>query len=470
MKKKLFWGLLLIVGFIVLFTSKSSVTLQLPFMQSDVVNIEMYHYEGVPAAEECKIVTVREDINTLHKELQNIKIRDRKKDSEPMTGCSVTKFIFVLSDGTEYDLEYSNSGETPTISSKAGGFTYQTLANLEKYWTKLEYEIVKKEPEMLSIAEYNKQYAAKEDAKVDNETKSLSETYKDALYQIREHHILPDGIDYGYDQINDLSENSFAVYDIDNDGKDELLISYWTTSMAGNVLKIYDYDEKSGKLNEEFSEFPSVTFYSNGVIEAAKSHNHGLASMSEDFWPYALYQYDSESDKYAKIADVDAWEKEYQQEYEGIPFPTDEDIDKDGCLYYLMENNLYEYKSPLDNKAYEKWRESYLEEAEEISIEFLKMTDENIEGISERCFESGYSDEELKKMACNYMTKETSWEPGYYEIESDNTAFRIWFYDVIMDAESSHGVTRGRFEINRETGIGEDSNTFEKIDFSKYFY
>ena len=44
-----------------------------------------------------------------------------------------------------------------------------------------------------------------------------------------------------------------------------------------------------------------------------------------------------------------------------------------------MENNLYEYKSPLDNKAYEKWRESYLEEAEEVSIEFLKMTDENIE-------------------------------------------------------------------------------------------
>ena len=195
MKRKLLWGLLLIVSLIVLFTSKSSVTLQLPFMQSDVVNIEMYHYEGVPAAEECKIVTVREDINTLYKELQNIKIRDRKKDSEPMTGCSVTRFIFGLSDGTEYDLEYSNSGATPTISSKAGGFTYQTSANLEKYWTKLEYEILEKEPEMLSIAEYNKQYAAKEDAKVDNETKSLSETYKDALYQIREHHILPDGID-----------------------------------------------------------------------------------------------------------------------------------------------------------------------------------------------------------------------------------------------------------------------------------
>lgn len=258
MKKKLFWGILLIVCLIVLFTSKSSVTLEFPFSQSDVVNIEMYHYEGVPAAEECKIIIGREDINTLYKEFQGIKVRDKKNDSEPITGGSVTRFVFVLSDGTEYDLEYSNSGETPTISSKTGGFTYQTSANLEKYWTKLEYEIVEKEPEMLSIAEYNKQYAAKEDAKVDNETKSMSEAYKDVLHKIRELHILPDGIDYGYDQINDLSENSFAVYDIDNDGKDELLISYWTTSMAGTVLKIYDYDEKSGKLNEEFSEFPSV--------------------------------------------------------------------------------------------------------------------------------------------------------------------------------------------------------------------
>ncbi len=159
MKKKLFGGLLIIASLIVLFTSKSSVTLEFPFSQSDIVNIEMYHYEGVPAAEECKIVTVREDINTLHKELQNIKIRDRKKDSEPMTGGSVTKFIFVLSDGTEYDLDYCNSGMTPSLISKAGNFVYQTSANLEKYWTKLDYDLVEKESEMLSIDEYNERYS-----------------------------------------------------------------------------------------------------------------------------------------------------------------------------------------------------------------------------------------------------------------------------------------------------------------------
>ncbi len=468
MKKYIIVFVIILTAVVTLIGNMDFKHITYPFVESDIGKVEMYHYEGVPAAEECKIITEQEDIEVLYKELQNIKVRDKKNDSEPMTGGSVTRFIFVLSDGKEYDLEYCNSGVNPTISSKAGGFTYQTSANFEKYWTKLDYEIVEKEPEMLSIAEYNKHYAAKEDAEVDNETNSMSETYKDALHQIREYHILPDGIDYGYDQIYDLSENSFAVYDIDNDGKDELLISYWTTSMAGNVLKIYAYDEKSGKLNEEFSEFPSVTFYSNGVIEVAKSHNHGLASMSEDFWPYALYQYDSKLDKYVKIIDVDAWEQEYQQEYKGIPFPTDEDIDKDGCLYYLMENDVYEYKNPLDNEAYEKWRESYLNEAEVIPVEFLKMTDENIEGISESCFESGYSDEELTKMAYNYITKETSWNPEYYEVESSTDNFRIWFYDIISDEENSHGVTRGRFEINRETGMGEDSVTFEEIDFSKY--
>ena len=53
----------------------------------------------------------------------------------------------------------------------------------------------------------------------------------------------PDGVNYGYDEFYDISENHFAIYDVDADVKDELLISYWTTNMAGNVFKIYGYDE-----------------------------------------------------------------------------------------------------------------------------------------------------------------------------------------------------------------------------------
>lgn len=98
------------------------------------------------------------------------------------------------------------------------------------------------------------------------------------------------------------------------------------------------------------------------------------------------------------------------------------------------------------------------------SILYVRTYNRNYEfGI-----ESGYSDEELEKMACNYMAKETPWNPEYCEIESDSDTFKIWFYDVIFDEESGHGVTRGRFEINRKTGVGEDSIIFEKIDFKEY--
>lgn len=71
-------------------------------------------------------------------------------------------------------------------------------------------------------------------------------------------------------------------------------------------------------------------------------------------------------------------------------------------------------------------------------------------------------------MACNYMAKEMSWNPEYYEIESDSNTFKIWFYDLIVDDESGHGVTRGRFEINRKTAFGIDGITFEEIDFKEY--
>lgn len=471
-KKYIIVFVIILTAVVTLIRNKDSKHITYPFVESDIVQVEMYHYEGVPAAEECKIITGREDIVELYKELQNTKVRDKKKESEPMTGGSVTRFIFVLSDGKEYDLEYYNSGGIPSLCSKAGNFGYQTSANLEKYWINLDYELVEIEPEELPIDEYNEKYAAKDEPEeeyyLEDDSMSMADAYKATLYRIRNTHTFPDGVNYGYDEFYDISENHFAIYDVDADGKNELLISYWTTSMAGNAFKIYGYDEISGDLQEEFSEYLGVTFYSNGMIEAKKSHNHGLASISEEFWPYALYQYDRENDCYIKIADVDAWEQAYRSEYEGIEFPKDADTDGDGLLYYIMTNDTYEYQNPMDAEAYEKWRDSYLKDAKVVQIPLLRLTKENIENIIDSSMKIEYSDEELIKMAYNYITEETSWKPEHYEVESSTDNFRIWFYDIILDDESSHGVTRGRFEINRETGMGEDSITFEAIDFSKY--
>lgn len=161
MKKYIIVFVIILTAMVTLIGNSTSKHITFPFAKTDIVEVEMYHYEGVPAAEECKIITGREDIEVLYEELQNIKVRDKKKEHEPLTGGSATRFVFVLSDGKEYDLEYCNSDVNPTISSKAGYFEYQTSANLEKYWTRLDYELVEKEQEMLSIDEYNEKYSQK---------------------------------------------------------------------------------------------------------------------------------------------------------------------------------------------------------------------------------------------------------------------------------------------------------------------
>ena len=105
-----------------------------------------------------------------------------------------------------------------------------------------------------------------------------------------------------------------------------------------------------------------------------------------------------------------------------------------------------------------------------VYYEYFGYTDiEEIYNIfKEKGNELNYRDEELIEMACNYMAEETVWNSDNYEVESAKDTLTIWFYDVISDEESGHGVTRGRFEINRETGMGEDLVTFEEINFTKY--
>ena len=57
-----------------------------------------------------------------------------------------------------------------------------------------------------------------------------------SLYQT---YTLPDGTELGYDEITDLSWNQFAIYDIDQDGKEELLILWTTTYTAGMSGIVY---------------------------------------------------------------------------------------------------------------------------------------------------------------------------------------------------------------------------------------
>lgn len=129
---------------------------------------------------------------------------------------------------------------------------------------------------------------------------------------------------------------TFAVYDVDGDGKEELLLQWAGSSMAATVEYIWGYE--NGAAHVELSEFPLMTYFDNGIIEAFWSHNQGLAG---DFWPYSVYRYESDTDTYQSDGGVDAWDKKYaEKDNNGKSFPADIDRDGDGLVYYILPANI----------------------------------------------------------------------------------------------------------------------------------
>lgn len=221
-----------------------------------------------------------------------------------------------------------------------------------------------------------------------SEEKAMYEAYVKVLEDVYFDQVLPGGMECGLQPEDaDISENKFAVWDIDSDGKDELLISYTTTYMAGMTESIYAYDSGSGEVRREHLGFPFTTYYDNGIIEEPASHNQGMASdggADGNFWPYSLYRYDSDSDAYVPIGSVDAWSRGYrEQDYDGNPFPEEADLDGDGVVYYVMEGDYY-LVNPMDGAEYSQWRDSCLEGAKQLQVPYMDLTTDNIYALTNR--------------------------------------------------------------------------------------
>ena len=107
--------------------------------------------------------------------------------------------------------------------------------------------------------------------------------------------------DYGASKFADA--NSFAVYDVDNDGREELLFCWPNDIVADRASYILEY--ANGKIQEEIQLYPSnMIFYNNGVIQEGWSHSQGFAG--ENFRTYYLHVYDPETDTYETAGAVDA--------------------------------------------------------------------------------------------------------------------------------------------------------------------
>ena len=116
------------------------VKIDFPFEVEDVESVEMYHYDGVPASAEKKVVVAENDIKTLYDKFKGLSLKD--KTTEETAGADVTSFRFNLSDGTSYDLIYACYGvKNGELKSEAGGFKYFTSADIGSYWNNLNKEL-----------------------------------------------------------------------------------------------------------------------------------------------------------------------------------------------------------------------------------------------------------------------------------------------------------------------------------------
>ncbi len=212
-------------------------------------------------------------------------------------------------------------------------------------------------------------------AEQDDYAQKATAAYMEAVKKLVSDNVYPDGTETGFVEdgsYGEMSENRYAISDVDGDGRDELIISFVTAPMAGELEMVCSYDEATGSLKTEFTAFPAVTYYTKGIIKAEFSHNQGWAG--DRLWPYSLYCYNTKTGEYELTYSVDAWDKSLASEdYDGNPYPADVDKDGDGYVIAIIKGVDNTYISAAD---YEVWLKDTLGDAEELSIDFKSVTEQ----------------------------------------------------------------------------------------------
>lgn len=194
--------------------------------------------------------------------------------------------------------------------------------------------------------------------------------YGEVLSAMRGGFVLPDGTELDFSEYSLIEENEFAIADVDGDGREELII-YHTTSpaTAGLAACILEYYPEIGRTEEILWEYPALTFYENGILQAEASHNQSPGNM----WPYTVYQYDEASDTYARAYEVSSWEKAMSPG----GFPDDIDVDGDGLVYQLFDLKTG-INSTLDNSDFENWHQKTFGGAAPLEIPFKSLNWDDI--------------------------------------------------------------------------------------------
>ena len=121
------------------------------------------------------------------------------------------------------------------------------------------------------------------------------------------------------------------------------------------------------------------------MIKAEASHNHSKGEL----WPFALYQYQKDSDTYEMTAYVDTWDKKLTDSWGDQSFPEELDVDGDGVLYNIQMGDSptsdyadYQYNQSDYDAFYQSLMQSTYDigtTADEIQIDFKPLTYESFQ-------------------------------------------------------------------------------------------
>lgn len=192
-----------------------------------------------------------------------------------------------------------------------------------------------------------------------------------ALYKQKLIDLSADPSELGNEFTMDLQ--SFDIADVTNDGIIDLILKIDCVPMAEMRGYIYTYSPEQDSVIQLSQVSIGNVYYRNGYVVGSASRNF---STSMTIWPFtvrdainsnqALYQ--------GYSCDKDACESANE------PFPTADDIDNDGVIYYFGDANS-ENLPPLTLAEYEAEVNKVIPESEKIVLNYRNITTENIEAI-----------------------------------------------------------------------------------------
>lgn len=212
------------------------------------------------------------------------------------------------------------------------------------------------------------------------------QAYYDALMNIRGNHTLPDGRELDYlSEAGIVEDDQFAVYDIDGDSRDEMILLWTTASASDTLMYVYEYNAEADAWTMEICCSPSVTVYDDGMILAEDLYDQGYAVT---ITPYTVYTYNENTDSYIAAGAVDCWDRAATDGMDGEVFPEEYDTDDSGVVYMIDYAGYIGYSGGYcySQSEYDGFVASLIGDKEELDIDYLNLSDANIDqATSGRC-------------------------------------------------------------------------------------